>query len=72
MHDEHDESEVVTTPAAERLLGLGPGTLPCWRSRNVPDQPPYIRIGRKAIRYRRADLIEYLERRRVFAGEAPQ
>ncbi len=64
--------EMLDTPAAARVLGLDERTLVVWRSRGVPDQPPFCRIG-KAIRYRRRDLIEYIEQRRtVFAGEGQQ
>jgi hypothetical protein len=32
---------------------------------------PYVRVAAKTIRYRREDIEEYLEKRRVAVSEAP-
>lgn len=40
-------------------------TLQTWRSRHIG--PPYVRMSRKCIRYRKADLQEYVNSRLVRA-----
>ena len=50
------------------MLGVSQKTLPAWRSRR--QGPPYVKCGR-AVRYREADLEDFLESRRVVPGEAP-
>lgn len=47
----HDEP-LIDTRAAARMLGLAEITLRMWRTEGNPDQPPYIRVSSKAIRYR--------------------
>lgn len=59
---------VMDSAAAERFLGLAKGTLTTWRARKEEDQPPFYRVGGKAIRYKQSDLDEYLNRRRVCVG----
>ena len=47
--------------AAADLLDVTPGTLSVWRSTGRYNLP-FVKIGRK-VRYRRADLLAWLERR---------
>jgi predicted DNA-binding transcriptional regulator AlpA len=47
-----NEEPLIDTRAAARLLGLAEITLRMWRTEGNPDQPPYIRVGSKAVRYR--------------------
>jgi len=47
--------------AAADLLDVSPGTLSVWRSTGRYNLP-FIKVGRK-VRYRRADLLAWLERR---------
>lgn len=47
--------------AAADLLDVTPGTLSVWRSTGRYNLP-FIKVGRK-VRYRRADLLAWLERR---------
>lgn len=55
---------LVSEPHAAHLLGVAPGTLKAARLRRLPDNPlaelPHLRIGR-AIRYRCADINEWIE-----------
>lgn len=46
---------------AAELLGVTPGTLRVWV---VNRRVPYVKVGSK-VRFLRADLIEWLENRRV-------
>jgi len=47
--------------AAADLLDVTPGTLSVWRSTGRYNLP-FIKVGRK-VRYRRTDLLAWLERR---------
>ena len=55
-------TEVFDDAAACRFLSVTSRTLRLWRSRNAL---PHIRITAKSLRYRRRDLEEWLDRRRV-------
>lgn len=46
-----DFPTLVPSKKAEQLLGLAPNTLAVWRSKQTPNQPPYIELGNRAIRY---------------------
>lgn len=50
---------------AALFLGVSYKTLQTWRSRRM--EPPYIRMARKCIRYRRIDLQEFVDSRIVRA-----
>lgn len=49
--------------AAAQLLGVTPSCLRTWRARQ--QGPPYVRLGRRAIRYPLADLLSWASTRRV-------
>jgi predicted DNA-binding transcriptional regulator AlpA len=53
--------ELVDEKEAAKLLDNSPGTLSVWRSTGRYNLP-FIKIGRN-VRYRRADLIAWLEKR---------
>jgi predicted DNA-binding transcriptional regulator AlpA len=55
--------QVFDQRQAAELLGLSPATLASWRSRGRG--PAFLRLGGRAIRYRRSDLERFLERERV-------
>lgn len=50
----------LTTQEAAEALGVRPCTLEAWRSRGTG--PRYVKLGR-AVRYRAADLDDYIESR---------
>lgn len=52
---------------AADLLGLSSRTLQAWRAQN--DGPAFVRAGR-AIRYRRRDLIAWIEANTVASSNA--
>ena len=68
------EGELLSTPEAAKYIGMSEGYLRQIRSKadarnrfRTPG-PVYLRLGRK-IRYRRADLDEWLAAREVRATE---
>lgn len=54
-------TELLDDKAAAALLDVSPGTLCVWRSTGRYNLP-FIKVGRK-VRYRRADLNAWLEKR---------
>jgi len=65
--------ELVTEPEAAKALGVSHATLKAARLHRLESNPlrnlPHVRIGR-AVRYRRSDIIEWIERHVVRAGGA--
>lgn len=60
---------LLTTTQAAHYLGISPDTLATWRVR-ISDGPPFVRVGR-AIRYRHADLAEWIAGRRRRSTSEP-
>ena len=56
-------SQLLDTSEAAEFLGLAPTTMEHWRL--VRKGPPFVRVGPRAIRYRRADLEEWLSEQLV-------
>jgi excisionase family DNA binding protein len=55
--------DLLTTDAAAKILGTTPGTLNTWRC--VKRYPlAFIKVGR-SVRYRRSDLLAFIDARRV-------
>lgn len=54
-------AELLDDKAAAELLGVSPGTLAVWRCTGRY-RLPFLKVGRK-VRYRRADLLAWLESR---------
>jgi len=59
----HHPDTLLTTPQAAELLNLRPQTLHEWRSRGIG--PPFHRLGARAVRYRVADLWEWMQAQRI-------
>lgn len=63
--------DLVTEPEAAKALGVSPGTLKAARLHRLQSNPlrdlPHVRIGR-AVRYRRADIVEWIDRHIVRSG----
>jgi excisionase family DNA binding protein len=53
--------EMLTEQAVARILGVSVSTV--RRLRASGEGPPSIRVGKRAIRYRRADVEAWLRRR---------
>lgn len=65
MHNETSPSTLLDQAQAAQYLGVSPGTLQVWRStRRYPLR--YVKVGR-LVRYREADLRQFLEVRAVEA-----
>ena len=56
------EHELLTTAEAARYLGMSKAFLE--RDRWAGARIPFIRVGSRSVRYRRADLEAYLDRQR--------
>lgn len=58
-----EPDELLDTREAARYLGLAEVTLRQWRWLQRPEQPPFLRVGSRTIRYRRQALAEWALRR---------
>lgn len=54
-------ADLLDDKAAAAMLDVSPGTLSVWRSTGRYGLP-FLKIGRK-VRYRRADLLAWMEKR---------
>jgi predicted DNA-binding transcriptional regulator AlpA len=61
-----EHEEILKEPAAAKLAGLEANTFRKYRQLEIG--PPYFRISRRCVRYRRADVLAWLESRRVEPG----
>lgn len=60
----HEQDRLLTTRDAAHMLGLGPSMLE--RLRWMGEGPPFIRpTGGRVVRYRRSDLLVWIERNRT-------
>ncbi len=57
----HDPVYLLTEAEAAKLLKFTPRFLQARRVRG--DGPPFVRISSRAIRYRRSDLLTWIEKR---------
>jgi excisionase family DNA binding protein len=64
------DDDLLTVAEAADLLGLATDTLDHWRM--MPERgPAFVKMGR-AVRYRRADLLAFVQRsRRTSTGATP-
>jgi len=58
------ECELLTQREVSELTGFAEPTLPSWRCSGIGG-PPYIRVGKGTIRYRKSDLDQWCEDRLV-------
>lgn len=54
-----DPDVLLRETQAAQLLNLTPRALQSWRARNCG--PPYIRISSRCIRYRRKDVVAWVQ-----------
>ena len=58
----HDELErLLPEKQATRLIGVSPRTLRNWRV--IGGGPQYVKVSARCIRYRRADILSWIEAR---------
>ncbi len=62
------QDDLLREEQAARLLGLSVRALQGWRSRRCG--PPYVKLSNHTIRYRRRDLIAWVESQRVLLDES--
>ena len=65
-----DPDQLLTTQRAAELLGLHPFTLHGWRCAGRRELPWYV-IGAGRIRYRRGDVLHYIQRGLYVQGTVP-
>lgn len=65
----NDPNALLFPLEAAYLLGVDKRTLDGWRQRG--GGPPFVRISARAIRYRRADLLAWIEARVVSSTLEP-
>jgi hypothetical protein len=56
-------SELLKEPSAGRVLGVKGNTLRKWRQLGIG--PACVKLTSRCVRYRREDLMRFLESRRV-------
>jgi len=64
--------KLLTTEEVANLTGLSPETLAQWRW--LKKELPFLRIGKKCVRYRQSDIDSWLAKRLVSvgSGESPE
>jgi len=63
-----DTELLLTQSEAAQVLGVRPATLNFWRARG--EGPPFVRISKRCVRYRCADLQAWIDARVVYGPEA--
>jgi predicted DNA-binding transcriptional regulator AlpA len=66
-----EDDTLIDTVAAAAVLGISPVTLGIWRCQRERDQPAFVRVGRRAVRYSRAELARWIDSRRNDPKTAP-
>ena len=62
QYPRHDELErLLSEKHAAKLLGISPRTLRNWRV--IGGGPQYVKVSARCIRYRRADILSWIEAR---------
>jgi len=59
--------DLLTVQQVSELTGISVETLNQWRS--LRKGPPFLKIEGRLVRYRRADLVKYLDACRVSASD---
>jgi excisionase family DNA binding protein len=61
------ESDLLTRAEAAAFLNIKPQTLACWASTHRVELP-FVRIGKRTVRYRLSDLQRFVDRSTVTVG----
>ena len=56
-----DPDALLNQGQAASLIGVSERTLECWRCRG--GGPPFVKISRRAVRYRRQDIDQWVGER---------
>ena len=65
MQSQETTEVLIDTKQAAALLGLSPITLTIWRCDREKDQPRFVRVGKKSIRYSPSELSRWVAARQV-------
>jgi hypothetical protein len=65
-----NESQTLTQAEAALLLGVEPRTMEAWRARKCG--PRFLSYSRRCVRYRREDLLKFMDRHAVSTGAAAE
>jgi excisionase family DNA binding protein len=70
--DPRGMTKLLTTDDVAEMTGLSPETLAQWRW--LKKEIPFVRLGKKCVRYRQSDIDAWLEKRlvSVTSGETPE
>lgn len=60
-----DETGWYTTEEVAEMLKVDPSSLRRWRTARPPQGPPYVQVSGRVTRYCGADILAYLEHRRI-------
>jgi excisionase family DNA binding protein len=65
-------TKLLTTDDVAEMTGLSPETLAQWRW--LKKEIPFVRLGKKCVRYRQSDIDAWLAKRlvSVTSGENPE
>ena len=58
-----NEHELLAPPQAAAILKMSPLTLQQWRAAKYG--PPFIRLSKRAVRYRRSDIEQWLRQQQA-------
>jgi predicted DNA-binding transcriptional regulator AlpA len=69
------DDRLLRARQAAEMLGVSPQTLAVWRCRRNNGHPapelPYVKVGRRSIRYRLSDVKGFIEKNRRAEPEQP-
>lgn len=65
-----DDSALIDPQTASGLLGVSVDVLAQWRARDLG--PAYYQVGPKLIRYRRGEVVAWLEARKTVPSNAAE
>lgn len=65
-----EANQMVSGPEAAKFLGISKKTIEHWRQQKKG--PPFVRLSTRAVRYRIADLLAFIERKTVDNEIAPE
>lgn len=70
MTAEKTDGRLLTPLQVAEMLNVTTGVLAYWRRLHRPARIPFVKIGRRCVRYRKADVEAFINRQTVIDGEA--
>lgn len=65
-----EANQMMSGPKAAEFLGVSKKTIENWRQKKMG--PRFVRLSRRAVRYRIADLLEFIRGKTVDNDIAPE